>query len=372
MSRVLLGFDFFARYTAGLTRGLTANGWQAALLYHDHDHAFGGEQGGLERYLAAQLPGVVRFPVRGRVRELGELRGAARAARSSRAWRPDVVHIQLCLPNDPRLVVATPLRRGRFALTVHDVAVHPGDPVVPLHKRLQASWLIRNAGVLFVHSETQREPLVSGWQVRAPIVVVPHGVELEDGGPLPQAPALLFFGRLSEYKGLDVLLDAMPAIWAREPATTLTIAGAGPLPASPLFDDARVRLRHEHVPDDEVPTLFRDASLVVLPYVEASQSGVGSLAKGYRRPLLVSDAGGLPELVADGSGVVAAAGDAPALADAATALLGDRERLERLAAAAAAGVAAESGWDAVAVTTIDAYERHLLPATRHRRSPVRA
>lgn len=360
MSRVLHVFDFFARYAVGLAGGLRERGWDVALAYHRHDHAFGEAPGALERFLDEQAAGMARFPVRGRVRDLRALPAAAAVARACRAWRPDVVHAQLCIPNDPRLLAVAPLRPGRFALTVHDVEVHPGDPPVPRYKEAQANWLIRNAGVLFVHAEPLREQVLTRWRTRGPVVVVPHGVDRADPAPLPEAPSLLLFGRLSEYKGVDVLLEAMPLIWEREPTATVTIAGAGPLPDSPLLDDPRVRLRHEHVPDEEVPGLFGAASLVVLPYREASQSGVGSLAKGHGRPLLVTDVGGLPELVADGSGVTVPAGDARALADAACALLADRARLERHAAAALRSVTAHAGWEAVAERTIEAYERYLL------------
>lgn len=360
MRRVLHAFDYFSRYTVGLANGQRERGWQTALVYHEHDHAFGEVPGALERYLDEQAAGMPRFPVRGRVRDLRMLRSVVNMARACRAWKPDVVHAQLCLPNDPRLLAVAPLRPGRFAVTVHDVEVHPGDPAVPFYKSAQAKWLVSNAGVVFVHAEPLREQLLARWRVRGPVVVVPHGIDRAEPAPLPSAPSLLLFGRISTYKGVDVLLDAMPLIWEREPATTLTIAGAGPLPDSPLLNDPRVRLRHEHVPDDDVPDLFNGASLVVLPYREASQSGVGSLAKGYGRPLLVTDVGGLPELVADGSGITIPAGDARALADAACALLADREGLERLAAAALRSVTAQAGWDVVGERTIEAYERHLL------------
>ncbi len=59
-----------------------------------------------------------------------------------------------------------------------------------------------------------------------------------------------------------------------------------------------MRLLQRHIAEDEVPGLFAAASVVVLPYIEASQSGVGSLAKGHGRPLVASAVGGLPSCVA--------------------------------------------------------------------------
>ena len=53
----------------------------------------------------------------------------------------------------------------------------------------------------------------------------PHGIEAAESRPLPERPSILFFGRISHYKGVDVLLDAMEAVWRAVPEATLTIAG---------------------------------------------------------------------------------------------------------------------------------------------------
>lgn len=361
--RVALGFDFFSRYSAGLAGGVYAQGWDTTLAYRDHDGAFGGVPGALDRYLDDNVPNAVgRVVLQRRVRDPRGLRSAGRAIRALRNWRPDVVHVQACVVNDPRLVLALglPLRRGRYALTMHDLQPHPGDGELPGHKRARYVWLLRNAGLVFAHADVLAEELERDLDVRAPVVVVPHGITLQDLGPVPEEPRLLLFGRMVEYKGIDVMLDAMEAIWAAMPSARLTIAGEGDLPAHALLDDERVEVIHRHVAEEEVPELFRRASLVVLPYIEASQSGVGSLAKGYGRPLLVSDVGGLAELVADGSGELVAPRDPALLAERVVELLGDRPRLDRLAEAGRRSVAATSGWEKVGEITVDAYARHLL------------
>lgn len=371
--RVLLAFDYFARYTAGLARGMRSNGWSPALAYRQHDHAFGGEAGALDHHLRRALgEEIPRFVVPGRVRDVSALPPAIRASRAIRRWHPDVVHAQYCIPNDPRLGVVLPLRRGAFALTVHDVTTHPGDPRPARHKYLHGRWLIRHAGVIFVHAESLHERLVREFETGAPIVVVPHGTESAELGPLPEQPSLLFFGRLSEYKGLNVLLDALPAVWLSRPDVTLTVAGAGDLATHPVLDDPRVTVVHRHVDDEEVPELFRAASLIVLPYIEASQSGVGSLAKGYGRPLVASAIGGLPELLSDGSGALVEPGSPRELAKQIVALVEDRKLLERHAAAGLRSAEAGSGWTGVAAATIAAYERHLPLENRPRPSSARA
>lgn len=113
--------------------------------------------------------------------------------------------------------------------------------------------------------------------------------------PLRKEPSLLFFGRLSWYKGVDVLLDAMQLLWRRTPEARVVIATGGELPEHQVLADPHILVRHPHVPEADVPALFGDARCVVLPYREASQSGVGARAKGFGRPLVVSDVGDLPD-----------------------------------------------------------------------------
>jgi glycosyltransferase involved in cell wall biosynthesis len=93
--------------------------------------------------------------------------------------------------------------------------------------------------VIFVHSEVDRVELGRAFETRAPVEVVPHGTGQPDITPVPDEPVMLFFGRLVEYKGLDVLLDALPLIWKRIPDARLIIAGAGELPSHRLLGDPR-------------------------------------------------------------------------------------------------------------------------------------
>jgi alpha-maltose-1-phosphate synthase len=358
--RALLVCDYFIRYETGLAQGLRANGWEPILLGRDHDHAFGGEPGAMRRYLHDRLGPDQRFiSVEGRVRDLSGWRSVGSIRRHLRAVAPDVVHLQSCLGNDPRLLLAARLHRGRYALTVHDVQSHPGDPKVPWRHELTMNPVFRHAGLLFVHAEPLREVLLARRDLHAPVVVIPHGIDIGDPRPLPTEDSLLFFGRISEYKGLAVLLDSVAQLWPRRPELRLTVAGEGPLPDHPALRDPRVTLIHRHVPEAEVPDLFAASTLVVLPYIEASQSGVGSLAKAHGRPIVATAVGGLPELVADGSGTLVPADDAPALAAELDQLLGDRPRLERIREAGLRTLRETAGWPVVAERTIEAYERYL-------------
>ena len=114
------------------------------------------------------------------------------------------------------------------------------------------------------------------------------------------------------------------------------------------------------MPESFVTELYNDATAVVLPYRQASQSGVGSLAKSYGRASVVTNEGGLPELVADGSGIVVPSEDAGALANALIEVVTEPGRAAAMGAAASASAQAEFSWKAVGQATLDAYRRHGL------------
>lgn len=357
--RVVLACDFFLRYTAMLAGGLARAGADVMLLSRDHDLEFGDRPGAAAAFVdAAVPPEVERLRLPGRVRSPRGVAAALRARRSVGRRPPDFVHLQAGIGNDPRLIFAGRARRRRYALTVHDPVRHLGE-AVSRSAQIGNRLLIRDAGLIFVHADALREELTEVARPAAPVVVVPHGVEPPAPRPFPSRPRVLFFGRLGHYKGLDVLLDAMGEVWDSVPEAGLTVAGAGDLGEHPALADRRVTVRAEHVPDAELADLFGAATCVALPYRQASQSGVGSLAKRYGRPLVVTRVGGLPELVGDGSGLAVASEDSAELADALIAVLSDRDLAGRLGAAAARAAAGGADWTAVAAVTLRAYEEHL-------------
>lgn len=364
--KVVLACDFFLRYTSRLARGLQRAGAEVVLLTRDHDLEFGGRPGAAREFVeAATGSAIPDYIIPGRVRSGDGALTSLRVKRVIRQFEADVVHLQASITNDIRLIFASGARRHRFALTIHDPVHHPRE-AVSVAARLGNKALVREAGLIFVHAEALRDELVEVARPRAPVVVVPHGVDPGDPEPLPERPNVLFFGRIGHYKGIDVLLEAMPRVWAAVPNATLTVAGAGDLPAHSTLKDPRSTVRLEHVHDDDVPQLLSSATCVALPYRQASQSGVGSMAKRYGRPLIVTQVGGLPELVADGSGLVVPSEDPGALADALVSILENRALAERFGESGAETAAQAADWAAVSELTLAAYREHLLePGDRH-------
>ena len=118
---------------------------------------------------------------------------------------------------------------------------------------------------------------------------------------------LLFFGFVREYKGLKYLIRAMPAIRERIEDVRLLIVGDFGEDKQNYLDLIEANgvgnvtdIYDGYIPDKEVEKYFAACDLVVLPYESATQSGIVQIAYGFEKPVVVTDVGGLPDVVADG------------------------------------------------------------------------
>ena len=118
---------------------------------------------------------------------------------------------------------------------------------------------------------------------------------------------ILFFGFIRDYKGLDLLLHAMADERVRNLNVKLIVAGEFYTPAKPYWDlitelniADKLILKTDFIPDDEVRNYFCAADMVVQPYKHATQSGVTQICYHFDRPMLVTNVGGLPEIVPNG------------------------------------------------------------------------
>jgi D-inositol-3-phosphate glycosyltransferase len=123
----------------------------------------------------------------------------------------------------------------------------------------------------------------------------------------PDIKCILFFGFIRAYKGLDLLIEAFADPRFRNRNMRLLIAGEFYEDKSPYTDLIRkycleneISLFDRFINDDEVALFFSAADLVVQPYRSATQSGVTQIAYHFEKPMLVTDVGGLKEIVPDG------------------------------------------------------------------------
>lgn len=118
---------------------------------------------------------------------------------------------------------------------------------------------------------------------------------------------MLFFGLIRDYKGLDILLRAYADSRFRSLNTKLIVAGEFYSGSEKYFElekelglEGRIVWKCDFVPDSEVKYYFGAADIIVQPYKSATQSGVTQIAYHFEKPMLVTDVGGLAEIVPDG------------------------------------------------------------------------
>lgn len=139
----------------------------------------------------------------------------------------------------------------------------------------------------------------------------------------PDKKYILFFGFIRKYKGLDLLLEAMADARIKQLGIKLIVAGEfyeDPEPYKQLIESKgiteQVILRTEYIPSEEVKYYFSAANIVAQPYRTATQSGVTQIAYHFEKPMLVTNVGGLPEIVPHNKVGYVTAIDPLAIADA--------------------------------------------------------
>ncbi len=349
--RVALACDWFLKYTCAMAAGLARAGADVVLLCRDHSLEFGGDDAERRAMVAvARDAGVLVLEAPGRLWDPKAAPELLRIRRRIARFAPEVIHVHDGSV-DPRALALLP--RVTTVITVHDPTVHPGHPEARLFAR---RWLLESskralkarAKVVVIHSEHLRPEVQLRPGQRC--VVVPHGLDVR-AEPLsrPSSPAVGFFGRLQPYKGIEVLARAMPRVWETRPEIELRVSGSGPVEV-PLVDP-RVRLNRAYLPESGVEAFFRDTSLAVLPYTQASQTGAGSVAVGFGVPVVASRLGGLPDLALDDT-YLFDAGDDAGLAQAILSHIDDGDAVRNRVLNE---VAAPKSWDATATALIELY-----------------
>jgi glycosyltransferase involved in cell wall biosynthesis len=284
-------------------------------------------------------------------------------------FNPDVVHYQgthlwfdLALPW---------LRRYPLVFTIHDIHPHPGDRLSQKTPQWIENFARRRANEFIVHTQYTRNLLLREWPRAAEKTsVIPHiqiGEAPSSARTEENENLVLFFGRIWEYKGLEYLIRAEPLITAKVPNARFLIAGEGQDFARyrrMMVHPERFIVHNEYIPENQAADYFRRASVVVLPYIEASQSGVIPMAYSAGKPVVATTVGGLPETVENGgTGYLVPPRDSAQLAEAVTKLLLDQPLRRRMGANAKRNIQSECSASLVSEKTIEIYRRAVQRAT---------
>jgi glycosyltransferase involved in cell wall biosynthesis len=212
----------------------------------------------------------------------------------------------------PFMVSAIHRAGALYIPIVHDAAAHPGDLTAWANRLISRS--VAEADLVITLSEAVARQLLAAHRVaeaKLRTLFLPDLSYVQavtkrqpQGG---EAKRLLFLGRLMKYKGLSMFLDAVELLLKENIAVSVGVFGEGNI------DDSLPRLRklgaevvNRWLSSDEIADTLNRFDVMVLPYLEASQSGVAATAFGAGLPVVATPVGGLVEQVIDGhTGVLA-------------------------------------------------------------------
>lgn len=281
---------------------------------------------------------------------------------------PDVLHVVNEIRIPPHVL---PLLRRRCDCPVV-LTVHEPDPYVPtLLRRMVLNpiqtrnlrLVARSADRYVVHGDALAAKLARHVSHPERIAVVPHGSFAEsfttDAAPgPPKGHTVLFFGRAAPGKGLPDLVRAAPTVVEAVPDAEFVIAGSGYEPDHfGAIDAPYFTVYDDRVPVKVAAELFEQAAVVVLPYEDATASGIISIAGGFRRPVVATAVGSFPEVIDHGeTGLLVPPSDPDTLARSLVALLCNSDRRKRLGAGLHRVQDKQWGWKTVVEQTRTVYE----------------
>ena len=232
--------------------------------------------------------------------------------------RTDVFHVQhWSLPLVPInfiMLLLMKLRRKKTIVTVHNVLPHEKSSFFVLGSRL----LCTLADEVLVHSEKNRQQLIESYHLTGKKIhkismgATTHSVELIEKKKARAElnisvddKVVLLIGHLRKYKGIDLLIKAFRMVTEKEEKVRLVIAGTPWIEWGPyenLIEEMDIReyvdVHLGYVPANEICYYYCAADIVVLPYTHFdAQSAIGAQILPYRKPMLVSDVGALPQWV---------------------------------------------------------------------------
>lgn len=378
-------WSFTPPYNRELCEGLAAIGHDVTLIGLDQGDSDGRQDGsmagiatlGLFKAPACRLPRFLTLLAKG----FRHIQGLFRALGALRRLQPDVIHVQwLPLPVIDALFVPLLRRIAPVVLTVHDS--NPYNGAGPLLLRVGSMLATRRFDRWIVHNDISERQLVERGLPAGRLHRVAHGLLSSPvGGSADETEQqadgrvrFLQFGKLKDYKGVDVLLNALGSLSAEQRnRCRVSIVGRPYVETDPLLDlmdhhrlQPFVELRLDFVSDADMAQLFDDADALVFPYRGIDTSGVlmAAIARGI--PVVASNIGCFAEMLVDGKeGRLVVPDDPEALAAALIDLIEDPAKIKVMHANMIALQRRIPSWQSIAEKTTKVYElAQALPTSK--------
>lgn len=251
-------------------------------------------------------------------------------------FNPDVVHIMT--PPYTFDVLLYKFRK-KMVLTMHDPFPHSGEQ--GFKRELFRKIAFRLCPKLVILNKEQKSDFIREYGIQECRLLVNRlgsydciNVFTNTTSIKNKNKNVLFFGRISPYKGLEYLLQAMKIVHDKIPDATLTIAGGGKI----YFDISEyenldyIKIINHYVGMQELAELLSNCSVTVCPYTDATQSGVVLTSFGLNKPVIASNVGALGEYIEDGiTGILIPPRNVNELAESITQVLTNEDLLNNMA-----------------------------------------
>lgn len=310
------------------------------------------------------------------VRHVPTARGYMRLYETIASIKPEIVHDPIG-PANYWTVGLFPFlqRRWPLVLTLHDPKPHSG--VKPWFKefyRFLVGVAVRSADLIFVHGKASESTVLQMGVPPQKVRIVPHGSytffnrgrkEIKE-----EKHTVLFFGAMRLNKGVDRLPDIAKRVRDVIPDVRFIVAGSSKGGISSVLDRKRIdtimeslhacdnfEIHDRFIPDSEIEIFFRRASVVLLPYWDATQSGVIMIAFAFGKPVVATRVGDIPDIVEHGkTGFLANPNCDQEIADLVITLLSNPILKRNMGIEAERRARGVLSWDAVAWEVSKQYE----------------
>lgn len=294
--------------------------------------------------------------------------------------RPNIIHFTNFHPYFIYFVFYAKKYKIPTVLTVHDANRHPSTNR-KFFKRIYSSLITNKILIRFLISSVSKVIALSDYvgkgikvlyKIKPEIILFScdilryqkylNSTNSIDDENSPLTIKLLFFGTIDKYKGIEYLIKACEILKNRDIYFYLKIAGDSYSYNLKIPSVLKENIVYENhfISENEIPSLFLNSDLVILPYIEVSQSGILPMAFAFGKPVIATNIGSFPEIVEDGiNGFLVSPKSPEEIAQKISTLYKNRNLLSKLAKNAIETYNKKLKWSHLVDRYIDIY-KHLI------------
>lgn len=279
----------------------------------------------------------------------------------------DIIHLNGKNMNILQLRVFMPFKK--FVYTVHDLENHTGELAKNVLARKFNDRILKSKSHIVIQNKSDYQTVNEAYSNnKQTIHFIPFG-NLEiyaqyntENIKVPESD-ILFFGRISPYKGIEYFIEAVQKLRNEFPAIRAIIAGSGKFyfDISAIEREPSFTIINKFIQSDELVALIKATKIVVCPYTDATQSGVAMTAFVFNKPVIATNTGGFRDVIVDGvNGYLVPVKDSIAIYEKAKLLLNEPELLKEMTEnIKEQGKTGEFAWSTIAKNYEDVYKKAL-------------